>query len=213
MISRVVENLRPPGAHRFVFVVLREHIENYDAEGVLRNASPGSVIVAIDEVTRGAAETALLAESYIGDGPLVIANSDQWVDADLDVFYARLRDHDGLILTMRSQDPKWSYVKRDNGEIVSVVEKVVVSDEATVGIYGFRTGKAFVRAAKAMIAEDDRYNGEFYVAPVYSHLVREGLSVGTISIGAEADGMWGLGTPEDLEVFLASSHARTLAAH
>ena len=47
----------------------------------LRQAAPGCVIVPIDSVTEGAACTVLLAERAIDpDDPLVIANSDQWVD-------------------------------------------------------------------------------------------------------------------------------------
>ena len=60
------------------------------------------------------------------------------------------------------------------GQTVSeVVEKQVVSNEATVGIYNFRRGKDFVRAAETMIAKSLRVNGEFYVAPAYNELIAE----------------------------------------
>ena len=59
-------------------------------------------------------------------------------------------------------------------EIIEVVEKEVVSNEATVGIYNYKHGKDFVRAAEQMIAKNYRVNGEFYVAPVYNELIREG---------------------------------------
>ncbi|WP_197703919.1 hypothetical protein [Cohaesibacter sp. ES.047] len=48
---------------------------------------------------------------------------------------------DGLIMTMKADDPKWSFVGFDAaGNVNCVVEKQVISDEATVGIYNFKHG-------------------------------------------------------------------------
>jgi hypothetical protein len=71
-----------------------------------------------------------------------------------------------------------------------------------VGIYNFRRGKDFVKAADKMIAQNKRVNGEFYVAPVYNELIAEGGRIGVFNIGEEGQQMHGLGTPEDLESFL-----------
>jgi hypothetical protein len=82
------------------------------------------------------------------------------------------------------------------------MEKVVISDEATVGIYNFRKGSDFCKFADFMIWQDIRSNGEFYVAPVYSLMARKGLDVGIYNVGEEGNGMYGLGIPSDLETFL-----------
>jgi hypothetical protein len=106
-------------------------------------------------------------------------------------------------MTMTADDPKWSFVALDERNLVTkVVEKVVISDEATVGIYAFARGGDFIRAAKAMIAADERVNGEFYVAPVYNQLIAEGARIGIDNVGSEGDGMYGLGIPADYEGFL-----------
>jgi dTDP-glucose pyrophosphorylase len=206
MIEAVVRNLAPSEPARFVFICQREHLSSFGFEAGLRQAAPGCTIVAIDGVTEGAACTVLLAEAAIDpDDVLVIANSDQWVDRTMDVHLTALRrdDLDGLIMTMTADDPKWSFVALDERNLVTnVVEKVVISDEATVGIYAFARGGEFVRAAKAMIAADERVNGEFYVAPVYNQLIAEGARIGIDNVGSEGDGMYGLGIPADYEGFL-----------
>jgi hypothetical protein len=86
--------------------------------------------------------------------------------------------------------------------MVEVVEKRVVSNEATVGIYNYRRGRDFVRAAQAMIARGLRVNNEFYVAPAYNQLIAEGQKIVFHNVGKENDGMYGLGVPADLERFL-----------
>lgn len=215
MIEVVVANLRPSEPHRFVFICRREHLADYGFEAGLRQAAPGCSIVPIDDVTEGAACTVLLAEHEIDhDDVLVIANSDQWVDHTMDEHLALLREEqlDGLIMTMTADDPKWSFVELDEARhVTNVVEKEVVSDEATVGIYTFSRGGDYVRAAKAMIAADKRVNGEFYVAPAYNELISEGAVLGIDNVGSEGDGMYGLGIPADYEGFVALPVSRRAA--
>jgi hypothetical protein len=112
---------------------------------------------------------------------------------------------DGLIMTMWADDPKWSFVRIDEqGHVTEVVEKKVISNEATVGIYNFRRGADFVAAAEKMIEKGARVNGEFYVAPVYNELISRGEAIGYFNIGKVGDGMYGLGVPEDLNLFISS---------
>jgi dTDP-glucose pyrophosphorylase len=164
-------------------------------------------VLLIDSVTEGAACTVLAARALIdGEAPLMIANSDQYIDypidAYLDAFAAA--GTDGYIMTMRATDPKWSFIRFDDrGRAIGVAEKVPVSDVATVGIYSFARGSDFVGSADTMIAANDRVNGEFYVAPTYDHLVNAGGTLDHHGIGSEAEGMYGLGTPADLALFLS----------
>lgn len=205
MIEQVIRNLKPRCEHRFIFICLDEHVERYGIDLRLLAWAPGCAVVTVRQVTEGAACTVLLAKEYINnDSQLMIANSDQWIDIDVNDYLACMDDGRlaGLIMTMWADDPKWSFVRFGaQGDICEVVEKQVVSNEATVGIYNFVHGSEFVAAAEAMIAKGLRVNDEFYVAPVYNELIAAGRSVGYYNIGREADGMYGLGIPSDLELF------------
>ena len=218
MIETVIHNVRPRQPHRLIVVALREHLEQTGLVSTLERAAPGCAVVSVDEVTQGAACTVLLARDLIdGDEPLMIANSDQWVDLDINEYLATMdrAQADGLIMTMAADDPKWSFVGLDaRGFVTRVVEKQAILKEATVGIYNFRRGHDFVRAADAMLAQDLRVNGEFYVAPVYNELIEEGARIVTRNVGREGEGMYGLGLPDDLRRFLANpvSHRAAAAA-
>ncbi len=209
MIQVVINNLRPKEPHRFIFICLQEHLEKYSVDEKLKLwAGKGTEIVTVHQVTEGAACTVLLAKELINsDETLMIANSDQWVDIDINDYLDKMNreNADGLIMTMWANDPKWSFVRFDKkNEIIEVVEKEVVSNEATVGIYNYKHGKDFVRAAEQMIEKNFRVNGEFYVAPAYNEMIREGKKLIVYNIGKEADGMYGLGIPADLKLFESS---------
>lgn len=206
MVELVIRNLRPSCPHRFIFICQQEHLERYHFRQELQRLAPGCSVIGLPGITDGAACTVLAAASLIDNAqPLMIANSDQWVDIDIDAYLATmdLQNLDGLLMTFHASDAKWSYVLRDaQQQVCQVVEKQVVSNEATVGIYNFRHGHDFCRLARQMIAENERSLGEFYVAPVYTRLYQDGQThIDTYPIGA---GMYGLGTPADLAFFLQS---------
>jgi len=200
MIQVVVENLNIEA--NYIFLVQKSHYETYNLKYLLNLIAPGCKIVQVDGLTSGAASTTLLAKEHIdNDAPLVMANSDQFVEWNSnECMYAFSADSiDGGILTFKATHPKWSYAKLDeNGFVSEVAEKKVISDEATVGIYYWRHGSDYVKYAEQMIEKDIRTNGEFYTCPVFNEAIGDGKKIRVKNI----EKMWGIGTPEDLNYFL-----------
>lgn len=200
MIQAVVENLNIE-AH-YIFIVQQEHYEKYNLKYLLNLIAPGCDIVQVNGVTEGAACSTLLAKEYINnDAPLVMANSDQYVEWNAnECMYAFTADEiDGGILTFEATHPKWSYAKiGTDGFVSEVAEKKVISNEATVGIYYWKKGSDYVKYAEDMIAKDIRVNNEFYVCPVFNQAIEDGRKIKVKRINQ----MWGIGTPEDLDTFL-----------
>lgn len=175
MIQYVTNNIRPKRTQIYISLFTRTY-RKYDLINKLEEISPNCIIVPVDGVTEGAACTVLLAEKYINNNDeMMIANSDQYVDIDINDYIKAQEGYDGLIMTMKADDPKWSFIKYDENNLVTdVQEKVVISDEATVGIYNFAKGSDFVKYAKQMIEKEIRVNGEYYVAPVYNEMIKMG---------------------------------------
>jgi len=207
MIKVVIDNCTPSRAHRFIFICQSAHVATYGLLEKLEAWAPGCVLVEIDGLTEGTACTVLQAKHLIDDDtPVMIVNSDQYCDVDIDAYLQAMdnSDADGLIMTMKANDPKWSFVGFDEqGFINRVVEKEAISDEATVGVYNFKSGRQLVAALQTMIDNDLRVNGEFYVAPAYNEIIAGQGKVVHHNIGSEACGMYGLGIPADLEFFLS----------
>jgi len=210
MIQRVVQNLNVNA--NFIFIVQAAMSEKYNLPMTLQQIAPGCKVVETNGLTQGAAETVLLAASFIdNDKPLLLANSDQLVswDSGTTIYKWRNSEIDGAILTFKSVHPKWSYAAvGDLGFVERVAEKEPISDNATVGIYFWQRGHDFVRCAKQMIARDIRTKGEFYVCPVFNEVIAEGGRVVTEKV----EEMFGLGTPEDLDAFLANPLATEMLA-
>ena len=206
MIKVVVDNLSPSRPHRFIFVCQKMHIEKYDLVKKLNSYAENVEIIAIDKITEGQVCTALLAKSFFNnDEPLMCANADQFIDFNVDDYldYIEENAYDGAIITMKSDDPKWSYAKIDsNGLVTETAEKKVISKNATVGVFNFSKGKYLVNSANEMISKNIRVNGEFYTCPCYNFLIKKGKKIGIYDVGEEYNGMYGLGIPSDLNFFI-----------
>lgn len=200
MIQLVVENLNID-AH-YIFLVQKEHYVKYNLKQVLNLIAPNCDIIQVDGVTEGAACTTLLAKDFINNNnPLLIANSDQYIEwSSNECLYAFNNEKtDGGILTFNSTHPKWSFAKLDSDGFVELVaEKNPISNIATVGVYYWKQGQEYVKYAEQMIEKNIRVNNEFYVCPVFNEAIQDGLKFKTFQI----EKMWGLGTPEDLDYFI-----------
>jgi len=179
-------------------------VANKETEREILDNGFGDICIGIDEKTEGPACTALIAKEFINHKlPLLIANCDQIIfDYSLKNIqtFATIHDADVILGCFISTSPKNSYVRlNDEGQIIEVREKEVISNIATNGLHWFRRGSDFVRAAEKMIEADDRVNGEFYIAPSVNYLIAEGLKVMPFFFNLH----FPIGTPEDLQKYEA----------
>lgn len=204
MISVVVRNLYSKYLSNVVLICQRETFEKVDIRQTLDWLDIPLTILCVDEITEGPADTVRLARIALNDEmPIVIANSDQFVNCSLENFYLKCLDQhvSGVVLTMTDNDPKWSYASVDDrNRITQIKEKVVISNNATVGIYGFSKARIAWEAFSRMWEANDRTNNEFYVAPAYNYIENNPAEI--ISLGEINDVMHGVGIPYDYEVFL-----------
>lgn len=193
-----VESLDIGPSDRLIFLARAEDLVERDLEADIRArfAHVETAIVAVDHETAGQAATVLLAEALIdADEPLLIHNADTRFVSDLGDSIAARPEACGMITVFRSTEPRYSFARTgSDGWVEEVAEKRAISDLATVGAYWFARGADFVRHARAMIADDERVGGEFYVIPVYQRMIAGGARVG-VDLASE---VWGLGTPDEL---------------
>lgn len=180
-----------------IFCLRQDHISNFGVDEIFRKKFGNDIkIVVIDKITDGSVSTCLLAKEHINNElPLYIYTVDVHFQP---IFVPSEMKSDGHVLTFKSNNPAYSYVKTgDDGYGLLTAEKEVVSNNACVGVYGFKTGRMFVQYAEIMIARNLRTRNEFYITPLYNLMIADGLKV-TIE---EVSDMFIMGTPEEYKFF------------
>ena len=203
MIEWALSSLPKKSEDVLIFLVLKEHIKNNKIDEKLKKIYGNSIkIIIVDQVTKGAACTVLLAKNYIdNDTPLMILDTDHFFDGltilnEIEKWKGKI---DGMVPVFYANSSKWSFTKLDeSGYVVEIAEKEKISKHANIGVYYFSNGENFVWAAEEMIEEGDTVNSEYYVAPVYNYLIRRGCKIRT----CRQRFMHEMGTPQDYVRFL-----------
>jgi len=180
-----------------IFCLRQDHINNFDVDGIFRKKFGNDItVVVIDKITDGSVSTCLLAKDYINnDLPLYIYTVDVHFKPK---FVPAPMENDGLVLTFKSNNPAYSYVKLGDDTFAELTaEKEVVSTNACVGLYGFKTGRMFVQYAEQMITQNLRTKNEFYITPLYNLMIQDGRKVKI----KEVEKMYIMGTPEEYRFF------------
>jgi len=154
----------------------------------------------LDQVTRGQAETVLLAKDlFIPGKELLIYNIDTYFHSDTLASVLLEKNHDGILGAFPSRENRFSYAMTDeHGFVIKTAEKVVISDHALTGLYHFKCIDDFIETATYHIDNNIRVNNEFYVAPMYNYLIDKGRKFRV----DEVQQHFILGTPEELEIFI-----------
>lgn len=156
------------------FVVLQEHIEKFRIDEEIKNFFPEAKIHTLPEVTEGAVITCMKGVGDIEDDyPILFNDCDHLFKCtEFNKFCNQgfSNEVDGILLTFESDEPKFSFVgKDDQGNVVRTAEKEVISTEAICGCYYFRNREIFIKAAKKYLTNCDY--SEYFMSGVYNVMI------------------------------------------
>ena len=180
---------------KICFIVREDHVREFSIDQVLKKKFGDVTVIPIDGITKGTLCTCLLAKDHIDKSlPTWIYTPDVCHEK---ISLAVDEQYDGFLYTFKANNPAHSYCRIENNFVVEVEEKKVISDQANIGAYYWRTGFSFIEYAEKLVNAQDTTNGEFYVAPVFNYMLTDKLKVGFNQVQK----FYCLGTPEDVSFF------------
>lgn len=206
MIELSIETLDLEG--QYIFLVRKYEKEEFNQElkKILKKVVENPIIITVDYLTEGATATCLIAKKHINnDNPLIITNCDQVMDWAGKKFVNSIKESDdGIVVTYDSTNPKNSFIKLKNGKGIEVAEKKPISDIALVGIHYWKKGKDFVKSAEHLMRHKIKEKNEYYIAPTYNPLIKEGKTIRNYHL--EKGQYQSLGSPEDVKIYLGKQN-------
>lgn len=194
-VQSVVKNIE---VKDIIFVVLQEHIDRFDINKKILELYPKAKIQVIPQVLNGAVLTCCEGIKYVNDDkPILFNDCDHAFICNAFEKFCMKGDFkaiDGALLTFKSDNPAYSYVKFDEaGRVIGTVEKSVVSKEAICGAYYFKNKSIFVEAVENYLKKC-AYK-EFFVSGVYNEIAEKCRNITTFSIDEHIT----FGTPEEYD--------------
>lgn len=188
-------------SQHFIFACRSDHDRQWIREQAAQLEIHSVSVVPRFDLSLGQAHTAydVLGEADNHEA-LWIYNIDTYIKHGLRS--TDMAGYQGCLHVFESNNPSMSYVRYDeNGHVVEVAEKKVISNWASVGSYGFENANLF-RQVYEMVYEDcigNEVQGERYVAPMFQFLLKNGKSIAAPRLDLSAVHI--LGTPIEVREF------------
>lgn len=189
---------------KFLFLVRSDfNAAEYVAESAESMGIRDFSIVIFDQETQGQADTVYQglakAESFFSpDEPLYIFNIDTFRPG---FKKSSKSDNAGYLEVFKGEGTHWSFaLPGENENVLKTAEKDRISDLCSNGLYFFKTRSIFNSSFEHSVRENLKEKGEFYIAPLYNHLIKNGLTVSYELIPASE--IVFCGTPDEYKAIL-----------
>lgn len=160
--------------------------------------------------TRGQADTANESLSLLDldqSEPVVFHNADTiLLNRNTEVLQETLKNGRGGIDVFKADSPSYSYVRIQDKEILEIVEKRVISNWATSGLYGFPTGTVFQEYFLKLIEQGSTLQaGELYISDVINLMLADKLPFQPLGLELEGSPTTlVMGSPEEYRLIQTS---------
>ena len=139
--------------------------------------------ISLDEITDGQAQTV-----YLGMKKASILDNESILIFNIDTFRPNFElpsefdfsEIDGYLEVFESEGEHWSFVlpKDDkSNSVVRTTEKERISSLCSSGLYYFKNAIDFKKVFEKMLEKNERSKSEFYIAPMYNHLINLGKDI------------------------------------
>lgn len=172
-----------------IFCILKSDIESFSVDSIIKCLEPKAKIVVLEQSTKGALCTALLASSYVdNDEELLIMAIDDFVDENYKTILAQFREKnaDAGVVSFTSVHPRYSFMLLDESERpIEFVEKRPVSKNALASFYYYKHGKEFIDCAKNVIRKDNAIKSSFFISQTMNEMILKQKNINIYKIGNE----------------------------
>lgn len=130
------------------------------------------------------------------NGSVLFSNVDQLVKGKVlqQIKESIEEGYDGAIFCFESDEPRYSYVKDDNGLATEMIEKEVISSKASSGHVFYKNSIDFFDSLDVLKIKK-KLGREIFISDVCNESIKSGLKFKVCMLDAFVD----LGTPEDLK--------------
>jgi NDP-sugar pyrophosphorylase family protein len=192
ILSEILKNFTKEYQFKNIYLIVNENDKNFfphlNKIQEYYNISKNNLVIISD--TKGQAETANIGISKIElvskvEGPILFHNIDTILyNRNFKNIETSLLKNDGFIDLFKANNHEYSYVLLNNNYIKEISEKILISNLATSGMYGFSSIDIFKKY----------YSNNNFISEIYKGMIKDKLNIITDTIYAENETLV-LGTP------------------
>ncbi len=196
ILSEIIYNLNKNNAFENIFLIANKRDEIYmpHVRQILKSLNIPTENLFLISDTDGQAETAYEAIKSIKNmfgkinDPIVFHNIDTILyNRSFTILPAIFNEYDGYMDIFKSSNHNYSYVLVEDETVQTIAEKIVISNTATSGLYGFSNIDKFLEFYT---------KNDLYISSIYQKMIENGERIATSDVYSEKDTIV-LGTPSE----------------
>tara|TARA_X000000368_G_C23044280_1_gene718430 strand:- start:1317 stop:2063 length:747 start_codon:yes stop_codon:yes gene_type:complete len=198
------ESIRSLNINKKTFVLLicnKKHKSHKDKLNLILEDLDIKFKILYIENTNGQAITAfnaskeLIAKEYLKKKPVIFFNGDTILKTrNINTLIRKMGNSDGLIDIFLSNKPCYSFIKTNGKKVINIVEKKVISDDATSGLYFFSSPSSYID--EFIEGNFLKSESEVFISDIYKYMIKKGQIV-KFSKSIHSKDTQILGTPEE----------------
>lgn len=182
LIQQSITSLKIQNNHFVLFVCNTKHYKYKELlSNICENLKLKFKIIYVNS-TNGQAESAFIASKFLiqeknlQKKPVIFFNGDTILKSrNISELVNNLSNYDGLIDIFESDDPSFSYVSIKNGLVSDIIEKKVISNNATSGLYIFSSPQFYFKEYSEGCF--DSKEDEIYISDIYAYIIKKGMLI------------------------------------
>ena len=187
---------------KFIFIPYNKEYDLFRFEDKIKKDYPNVEFkfLKLNQNTKGAAETINISLKLLSnvDCPVLCLDADNFYSINI----VSKWNGENKIFTIKDEqnNPIYSYIELDNdNNIIDIVEKQKISNNACTGAYGFSSYKSLLKYTQYVIDNNITQKNEFYTSTVIKEMIRDNFTFKNESISFSN---WHcLGTPIQVKQF------------
>lgn len=202
----VLASMSMPKDRKNIYVFLEENLNLFNkAKKYLDRQN--TIPIKIKKITKGQAQTCLLAKDFINDDEIVFIHScDSYINFNLQVFKKLIKNNDLIIFTNKPSQHNieninsYGWVSFKNKIIKNITCKNKASenpkkDRVIIGSFAFKNKKIFLDCINNLINKKIKINKEFYLDMAAKEALKMKMKVQFLDVKEHIS--WG--TPDEFE--------------
>lgn len=137
--------------------------------------------------TKGALISLSFALDKIPDNtPILVIPTNSWVNFDSEKFVKEMTNSGNEVglVCFKSNNPKFSFLRKKGEQVLEFKEKEIISDLATAGVFYFANKMAISKCIEWCLLNNINKNGIYYLAPSLNYFVCQDAKIGISEIDA-----------------------------
>lgn len=208
IIFHLIDSLNIKNSDK-LYIPYRLEFDEFNFQETLLNRYPDYefIFCPIEKNTKGASETVLFSLKEMADYDLnknvIVIDSDSFFDEDILLKVRNKNKNCIFYVEDKNLNPIYSYIKIEENKVISIEEKVKISNNACVGAYSFESGKLLLDIInKVITTEKNKQKGEYYISGLYKEILKKGIDIYSLKL----NGFNCLGTPSQLKSFSSKAN-------